>query len=115
MLTEEDIKNALKSVKYPGYSRDILSFGLVKQMATKNGAVSVSMELTTSNPEIVQQIKTESERALKGLPGISAVNVEVKSPAAPQSAAAPKGPWSQQQKVLGISRVVAVASGKGGV
>src|ERR1035441_8810758 len=31
MLTENDIKNALKGVKYPGYSRDIVSFGLVKQ------------------------------------------------------------------------------------
>ena len=38
MLTEDDIKNALKAVKYPGYSRDIVSFGLVKQVATKNGA-----------------------------------------------------------------------------
>jgi len=26
-----DIRNALKSVKYPGYSRDIVSFGLVKK------------------------------------------------------------------------------------
>ena len=53
MLTEEDIKNALKSVKYPGFSRDVVSFGLVKEVATKNGSVSVSMQLTTNNPEIV--------------------------------------------------------------
>ena len=39
MLTEEDIKNALKSVKYPGYSRDIVSFGLVKHIAARDGAV----------------------------------------------------------------------------
>ena len=47
MLTEDDIKNALKAVKYPGYSRDIVSFGLVKQIAAKDGAVSVAMQLTT--------------------------------------------------------------------
>src|SRR5438046_1953663 len=98
MLTEEDIINALKAIKYPGYSRDIVSFGLVKQVATRNGAVSVSMQLTNSNPEILGQIKTESERVLKGLPGVNAVYVEVKGQPGPQSAA-PQSPWSQQQKV----------------
>jgi len=31
-VTQEQIKNALKSVKYPGFSRDIVSFGLVKKL-----------------------------------------------------------------------------------
>src|SRR5438876_9162599 len=69
MLTEDDIKTALKAVKYPGYSRDIVSFGLVKQIATRDGAVSVSMQITASNPELARQIKTESEGLLKALPG----------------------------------------------
>src|ERR1041385_5974899 len=51
MLTEDDIRNALKAVKYPGYSRDVVSFGLVKEIAAGNGAVSVSMQLTTNSPE----------------------------------------------------------------
>ena len=66
MLTEDDIKNALRAVKYPGYSRDIVSFGLVKQIAANDGAVSVAMQLTTANPEVANQIKAESERALAG-------------------------------------------------
>ena len=114
MLTEEVIKNALKAVKYPGYNRDIVSFGLVKQIATKDGAVSVSMQLTTHNPEVANQIKAESERVLQALPGVSQVHVEVNQHGAPQ-AAAPQSPWAQQQKVPGIRRIVAVASGKGGV
>ena len=114
MLTENDIKNALKAVKYPGYSRDIVSFGLVKEIAVKNGAINVSMQLTTNNPEAAQQIKTESERALKALPGVTAVHVEIKQPAGAQAAGA-QNPWSQQNKVPGIRRIVAVASGKGGV
>jgi ATP-binding protein involved in chromosome partitioning len=114
MLTEDDIRNALRAVKYPGYSRDIVSFGLVKHVAADNGAISVAMHLTTSSPEIAQQIKAESERALKALPGANRVQVEVNSQAAPQ-AAAPQSPWAQQQKVPGIRRIVAVASGKGGV
>jgi ATP-binding protein involved in chromosome partitioning len=114
MVTDDDIKAALKAVKYPGYSRDIISFGLVKQIAAKDGAVSVSMQLTTHNPDAANQIKSESERVLKALPGVSRVHVEVAQQGAP-AAAAPQGPWAQQQKVAGIRRIVAVASGKGGV
>jgi ATP-binding protein involved in chromosome partitioning len=112
MITEDDIKNALKAVKYPGYSRDIISFGLVKQITANDGAVSVSMQLTSGTAETVQQIKTDCERVLKSLPGVNAVHVEVKAPAGPQAAASP---WQNQNKVPGIKRVVAIASGKGGV
>ncbi len=114
MLTEDDIRNALKTVKYPGFSRDIVSFGILKQVSTSNGAVSVSMEVTSSSPEAAQQIKLESERALKALPGVNAVHVELKQKAGAQTGAG-QGPFANQNRVPGIRRVVAVASGKGGV
>ncbi len=114
MITEDEIKNALKSVRYPGYSRDIVSFGLVKQVSAQNGAVSVMMQLTAGSPEIAQQIKTESERVLKSLPGVNHVHVEVKAPTGAQAVAA-ANPWQNQNRVPGIKRIVAVASGKGGV
>jgi ATP-binding protein involved in chromosome partitioning len=113
-LTEEDIRNALKTVKYPGYSRDIVSFGLVKRIAAQNGAVSVSMQLTSANPGVAQQIQAESERVLRALPGIKHVHIEVQGQGAPQ-AAGQQNVWAQQHKVPGINRIVAVASGKGGV
>ncbi len=114
MATENDIRNALSTVKYPGYSRDIVSFGLIKEISSNNGAVSVSMQLTTNSPEAAAQIKAESERALKALPGVNAVHVEVKlQPGAP--VAGGKNPMAGQNKVPGVRRVIAVASGKGGV
>jgi len=113
MLTQENILNALKSVKYPGYSRDIVSFGLVKNVALDNGTVSVSIQLTSGTPEMAQQIKRDCELVLRALPEIKMVRVEVKAPTGP--AAQPQTPFSQQNKVPGIQRVVAVASGKGGV
>ncbi len=114
MLTEEQIKSALREVKYPGFSRDIVSFGLVKQVAVKNGAVSVSMNLTSSNPEAAQQIKNESERVLRALSGVQSVYVEVNQPTSGPGAA-PHGTTPQPGKVPGIRRIIAVASGKGGV
>jgi ATP-binding protein involved in chromosome partitioning len=114
MTTEDDIKNALKAVKYPGYSRDIVSFGLVKQVAVSSGAISVILNLTSNSPEVAQQLKTESEQVLKQLPGVSSVYIQVNQPAA-APAQAGQSPWGQQAKVPGIGRIVAVASGKGGV
>ena len=113
MLTETDIQNALKTVKYPGFSRDIVSFGLVKEISAANGAVSVSLQLTSANPDAARHIKEESERVLKALPGVNHVQVDVRQPAA--GPAAPANPFASQNRVPGVKRVVAIASGKGGV
>ena len=114
MLSQEEIQNALKTVKYPGYTRDIVSFGLVKDIAVASGAVSVTMQLTSANHEAAQQIKAESERVLKELPGVNHVHVDVRQPAAGQPAGA-TNPFANQKGVPGVKRVIAVASGKGGV
>jgi ATP-binding protein involved in chromosome partitioning len=113
MLTQDDIKNALKAIKYPGYSRDIVSFGLIKEIAVSQGGISVMMQLTSPNPDIARQIKEESERVLQALPGMKRVHVEMQLPAASQDAGS--NPWANQNRVPGVKRVIAVASGKGGV
>ncbi len=113
-MTEDDIKQALKAIRYPGYTRDIVSFGLVKHVAIKDGAVSVMMNLTSSNPEAARQIRAESEQVLRSLPGVTGVHVEVNQPGAAPSAPG-QTPWAQQARVPGLRRIVAVASGKGGV
>ncbi len=113
MLTQDDIKQALKAVKYPGYSRDIVSFGLIKEVSAANGAVSVTMQLTSANPDAARQIQEDSERVLRALPGVKHVQVEVRQPAAGQAAA--PGALANQNRIPGVKRVIAVASGKGGV
>jgi len=112
MLNQELVNNALKSVKYPGYNRDIVSFGIVKNIAVQGGTVSRSLHLTGGNSQVAQQIKTDAEKALRALPGVEHLHLELTgSPAAP----AAQVPWASQNKLPGIKRVVAVASGKGGV
>lgn len=114
MLTEADVKNALKAVRYPGYSRDVVSFGLLKEVAVREGAVSVIMNLTSTNPDAARQIKDESERVLKSLPGVTSAYVEVNQPKT-SPGAGPQNVIPQQPRVPGIKRLVAIASGKGGV
>ncbi|HEX9048714.1 MAG TPA: Mrp/NBP35 family ATP-binding protein [Verrucomicrobiae bacterium] len=114
MLSQETILNALKTVKYPGYSRDIVSFGLVKDISAANGAVSIALQLTSPNADAARQIKAEAEQVLKKLPGVNQVMVEVRQPQAGQASAAGNA-FANQTKVPGVKHVIAVASGKGGV
>ncbi len=111
MLTQQDILEALKLVKYPGYMRDIVSFGLVKNVAVNGGAVSVSMQLTGGTAQIAAQIKAAAEKAVRAAPGVERVHVEMTAAAGAPAAGLAQG----QNKMEGVKRVVAVASGKGGV
>ena len=113
MLSPEQIQDALKAVHYPGYSRDVVSFGMVQEISTADGKVSVILQLPSTNPETAQQIKADAERVLNALPGMSGLTVDVRHPVA--AAAAPGNALTEENKIPGVKRVIAVASGKGGV
>ena len=111
-ITEESIKEALKAVKYPGFSRDIVSFGLVKEIRIADSSVTVQMALATNEPAIPRAIKADAESALQQLPGVSHAKVLIDIHAPPAGAGAA---GVGATRIDGIKHVIAVASGKGGV
>ena len=118
-MTTDQIKELLKQVKYPGFSRDIVSFGLVKSAGFLDGTVKVSLSLTTADSKAPLQIKADVERALRGQPGVKDILVEIAVSAA-RTAAAPAAPAGSNLggnggAPKGIRHSVAIASGKGGV
>ena len=114
MVSHETILEALKSVKYPGYSRDIVSFGLVKDISAAHGEVGVLIQLNSPNSSVAEQIKNEAERVLKNVGGVDRVFVDIRLPA-PGQAPSAGNPFANQARVPGIKQIIAVASGKGGV
>jgi len=110
--TEEQVREALKAVKYPGFSRDIVSFGIVKEIAIRDGVVTVQLVLATNEPAIPRAIKADAEDALQRLPGITTAKVLIDIHAPPAGAGA-AGVGATQ--IEGVKHVIAVASGKGGV
>ena len=115
-MTSDAIKEQLKQVKYPGFSRDIVSFGLVRSAALVDGTAKVSLALTTSDPKIPLHLKTEVEKCLRALPGVKHIIVDVA--VAPVKAAAASGGGNlagASAAPKGIKHSVAIASGKGGV
>ena len=112
MSLEQSIEDALKGVNYPGYSRDIVSFGLVKNIATANGSASIALELTNHNPEVAAQLKAAVETAAATVEGIDRAMIQIKMPPAGE---APASGQAGPNRMPGINKVIAVASGKGGV
>jgi ATP-binding protein involved in chromosome partitioning len=115
-MTEDLIRQTLAQVKYPGFSRDIVSFGLVKHIQIEGADVVVQMALSTSDASVPQQIKAESERALAALPGVgtASVRIDIHAPAQAPGQAAGQAAHAHTE-IEGVKRVIAVASGKGGV
>lgn len=109
-LNEELVREALRAVKYPGFSRDIVSFGLIRDIRISEGDVQIQIALSTNEPKIPVQIRDESLKAVQAVPGVASVNVkvDVQAPAAPTGDVGPT-------KIEGVRHVIAVASGKGGV
>jgi ATP-binding protein involved in chromosome partitioning len=113
---ESKVWDALKAVKFPGMSRDIVSFGFVQQVQASAGAVAVDLQMATHNPAAGEKVKAEVERAIRALPGVREVrtNLHVTKPPGPQESA--QRAVSQDASLIPeVRHVVAVASGKGGV
>jgi ATP-binding protein involved in chromosome partitioning len=110
-ISEGQAMNALKSVKYPGFSRDIVSFGLVKSVNIDNGEVKVQLALATNDPNVPATIKSDAEKVLRAIDGVRSAKVLIDIQAQPGGAGAGMG----ATRIPGIRHVIAVASGKGGV
>lgn len=114
-VTPESIKESLKQVKYPGFSRDIVSFGLVRSAAWVDGTVKVSLALTTHDPKVPLQLKADVEKCLRALPGVRDVILDLAVQAARPAGASGGNLAGSTAAPPSIRLAIAIASGKGGV
>jgi ATP-binding protein involved in chromosome partitioning len=110
-ITQEQIREALRAVKYPGFSRDIVSFGLIKDIVATDADTRVQMVLTTNDAAVPRAIKAESESVLRGL-GVPQPKVLIDIHA-PPSGVGSSGVGAT--RIAGVKHIIAIASGKGGV
>lgn len=110
MTLKDQIWLALKKVPYPGYSRNIVSFGLVQQVSVHQGNVTVQLNMGHLSPETQQAIVEAIREVLLALPAVHQLRLQVGQPAQaqPQTQPTPSRPGN-------ANYVVAVGSGKGGV
>ena len=114
MITEQAVRDVLKTVRYPGYNRDIVSFGLVKNIQVENASdVRVHMAFSTKDPTIAETIEKGARAALQAMPGVGSIDIDIRLQQPPDSPAAQSAVG--RSSIPGVKRIIAVASGKGGV
>ncbi len=108
-MTEEIVKSALSKVLYPGFTKDIVTFGFVNNIVVDGNDVTFTVEITSSAPEVAQQISDDANKELKA---IGAVNVtcNVKAPQMPKESSSHGKNIAPQ-----VKNFLMVSSGKGGV
>ena len=118
MTKTENIQAALKSVKFPGFSRDIVSFGLVREIEQTGDDVQVGIEITTGDPAIPDQIAADIKAAVGAIDGVKDVKIRMEI-SQPIEQPSPAGSAAKQtntsQAMQKVKYAIAVASGKGGV
>ena len=113
VMNQETILSALRNVRYPGFSRDIVSFGLVRDVRIEGESASILLAVTTADVSVPAKLREDCEKALAAVPGLAKFEVKV-AVQAPKAAGAKKDDEAEKP-MPGVKRIVAVASGKGGV
>ena len=108
-MNEEIIKSALSNVIYPGFQKDIVSFGFVDKIEIDNSDVTVEITITSSAPEVEEDLRKSIElEVLKA--GAEKIFVKVNKPATPRETS------SHGKNIApNVKNFVMVSSGKGGV
>jgi len=109
-LTEARILQALSTVQDPELHRDIVSLGMVKELAVDHGKVSFMVELTTPACPLRETIETDCKKALNQISGITGLEIRFGAQVRGSKAGA-----GQTDLLPTVKNVVLVAAGKGGV
>jgi ATP-binding protein involved in chromosome partitioning len=111
MSLENDVREALRGVRYPDVAKDVVATGLVRGVTAAGGEVTIEVGLPTM--AVPAPVRDEFLRSLRAtaekVAGVTAVKVD----ATVRVASLP--PPADKNRLPGVKNVIAVASGKGGV
>jgi ATP-binding protein involved in chromosome partitioning len=120
--TTEEVWRMLEAVIDPELHSSIVDLGMVRDVSVdEDGLISVEIALTIASCPLRSQIEGDVESRLRGLPGATGVEIRTTAMTAPERAglmakarkqAAERAP---ETEIPLTTRILAVASGKGGV
>jgi ATP-binding protein involved in chromosome partitioning len=123
-VSEEAVLTALRGVIDPDKKRDVVSLGMVRGLAIREGHVGFTLEVERERGARLEPLRHAAEKAVERLPGVLSVTAVLTAQAAPKPAApahshghAHAHPQAGPGKIVapGVKSIIAVASGKGGV
>jgi ATP-binding protein involved in chromosome partitioning len=112
-LSEQSLRAALASITDPASGRDLITAGLVGEISQRDGLVQVALLTDRAHAKTMEPARHAAERALAAVPGVR--NASVILTAHSQGAPAKAAPAAKPVLLPGVRKIVAIASGKGGV
>jgi ATP-binding protein involved in chromosome partitioning len=113
------VRAALATLRDPVSGQDIVAAGLVQGLTTRDGHVQFALELPRERARAGEPLRAAAERAAAALPGVLSVTAVLtahrSAPAAPEARSTRPPPGQGAMLLPEVKRIVAVASGKGGV
>jgi ATP-binding protein involved in chromosome partitioning len=109
MLDTQSILEVLRPVQDPELQKSLVDLNMIRNVQIEGDKVSFTLVLTTPACPLREFIVEDCQNAVKQLPGVESVEVEVTAET-PQQKSLP-----DRQSVPGIKNIIAVSSGKGGV
>jgi len=123
----DDIERALMAVRDPVSGENVVAAGMISGLTRRNNHVSFSIEVPAARGPLSEPLRRACEDAVNAVPGILSVTAVLTAHRERESAPAPrKAPGHQHEHpanpqvtreagVPGVTTIIAVASGKGGV
>ena len=114
-MNKETALKLFRTIKYPGFSRDIVSFGIIKDFEIENKNAIVSLNITSNDEKKKKEIVDAITSVLKESGEVDEVEIKEAEQIKRQPSAQPQNQWAGQSLIEGVKQTIAVASGKGGV
>lgn len=108
-LSPASVLEVLKPVQDPELRKSLVELNMIRNVKIDGGTVNFTLVLTTPACPLRQFIVEDCERAVKTLPGVERVVVDVTAET-PQQKGLP-----DRTGIPGVKNILAVSSGKGGV
>lgn len=107
---KEAVRQALATVEDPDLKKDLVSLGMIRQLEVgADGAVQVTVCLTTPACPMKEKIQSDCERAIRSVAGVTSIDITMTAEVGAGKVDAGKAP------IQGVRNIIAVGSGKGGV
>ncbi len=127
MATELQVLEALRGIRDPDSQKDVVTLGLVRDVAIADGAVSLTLAFTGQAPATRATMHSMATRVVGQLPGVTRVQVKMGGGPAPAAAphahahgaahgaGQPQAAPPRPDFIPEVRHTIAVSSGKGGV
>lgn len=108
-LSPDSVLEVLRPVQDPELQKSLVELNMIRNVAIRDGEVSFTLVLTTPACPLREFIVEDCQKAVKTLPGVTAVSVDVTAET-PQQKSLP-----DRTGIDGVKNIIAISSGKGGV